>query len=107
MEMAQCSGRRLMIDEVDAGIHHARLDAFWKATVQSAIANDVQLFAVTHNAESLASLKRVFEGEELKGWQNLVRCIALSQLSDKKTIKAYTYPWDEFQAAIDQDNELR
>jgi hypothetical protein len=107
MEMAQSSGGRLMIDEIDAGIHHSRLDGFWKATVQSAISNDVQLFAVTHNAECLASLKRVFETEGLKEKQNLVRCIALSKLSDNKTIKAYTYPWDEFQAAIDQDNELR
>jgi hypothetical protein len=107
MEMAQCSDGRLMIDEVDAGIHHSRLDGFWKATVQSAISNNVQLFAVTHNAECLASLKRIFESEDLKGAQNMVRCIALSQLPDKKTIKAYTYPWDEFQAAINQDNELR
>jgi AAA15 family ATPase/GTPase len=107
MDIARYQNGRLMIDEIDAGIHHTRLDNFWKVIVKAAFDNEVQLFAVTHNAECLKSLKRVFESNELKGRQKEVRCIALSHLADGKTVKAYTYPWEEFQAAIDHDNELR
>lgn len=107
MDIARYQNGRLMIDEIDTGIHHTRLDNFWKVIVQAAFDNEVQLFAVTHNAECLKSLKRVFENGELKSRQNEVRCIALTHLADQKTVKAYTYPWEEFQAAIDQDNELR
>jgi AAA15 family ATPase/GTPase len=107
MEMARCQNGRLMVDEVDAGIHHSRMDTYWRSIVRAALDNNIQLIAATHSLECLQSLKRVFETGELASSQGEVRCVALSQLPDRKTIKAYTYPWTEFQAALSHENELR
>jgi hypothetical protein len=30
LQLTLCKGKRLMIDEIDAGIHHSRFAAFWK-----------------------------------------------------------------------------
>jgi AAA15 family ATPase/GTPase len=107
MEMVEFANGRLMIDEIGAGIHHSRMDTFWTAIAKAAFSNNVQLFAATHDLEVLQSLKRVFENDkDLKDRQDTVRCIALSRAADGN-VKAYTYPWEAFQAAINNDNELR
>jgi len=107
MEMARCQNGRLMIDEVDAGIHFSRMDNYWRGIVAAARENQVQLFAATHSLECIQSLKRVFESGPLADFQNDVRCIALTELKDGKTVKAYTYGWSEFLTAIEHGNEVR
>jgi len=107
MEMARCQNGRLMIDEIDAGIHFSRMDNYWRGIVMAARENRVQLFAATHSLECIQSLKRVFESDPLTDSQNDVRCIALTELKDRKTVKAYTYGWSEFLTAIEHGNEVR
>ena len=99
MEMARYPHGRLMIDEIDAGIHYRRLDHFWTAIAQAAFESDIQIFAATHSLECLKSLKRVFESAPLREHQSEVRCIALELLADQQTVRPYTYSWEEFQSA--------
>ena len=105
IEMQINSGSRLMIDEVDTGIHHSRMKVFWKTLIRAARANNVQLFATTHNAECIKYYKEALE-EEGEEMQNDARIIRLAEMPDKQ-VKAYTREFHEFAHAIENENELR
>lgn len=105
IEMQIHSGSRLMIDEIDTGIHYKRMKTVWKTLIRAAKANNVQLFATTHNAECIKYYKEALEeeGEEIKSESRIIR---LAEMKDKQ-VKAYTYEFHEFAHAIENDNELR
>jgi hypothetical protein len=108
VEIAMCKGRRLMIDEIDTGIHHSRFKLFWKTILKAAKKKDVQIFATTHNHECLRFLKETLELEEddMKSMQNDTRYFLLHQQKDKSVVAA-NYNFSQFQFAIDQNNEIR
>lgn len=96
------SGKRLMIDEVDTGVHYTRMKDFWKTIIQASIDNKVQLFATTHSKECLQYFKDAIA--ELK-LENEARVIRLVEHKDK-SIKSYTYNFEQFEQSIDY-NEIR
>jgi AAA15 family ATPase/GTPase len=97
------SGKRLMIDEIDTGVHYSRIKDFWKMLIQSSIDNNVQLFATTHSKECLQSYQEALE--EL-GYQEKGRIIRLVEHSNSQ-VKAYTYTYEQFGQSLDNDNEIR
>jgi AAA15 family ATPase/GTPase len=97
------SGKRLMIDEIDTGIHYSRMKDFWKILIESSIDNQVQLFATTHSKEALQYYKEALE--EL-GYQDKGRVIRLVE-HKQKVVKAYTYTFEQFEQSLDNDNEIR
>ncbi len=96
------SGKRLMIDEVDTGVHYSRMKDFWKTIIQASVDNKVQLFATTHSKECLLYFKEAIA--ELK-LENEARVIRLVEHKDK-SIKSYTYNFEQFEQSIDY-NEIR
>lgn len=106
VEIAVSADSRLMIDEIDSGIHYSRLKSLWRTTINSARQNNTQLFITTHNDECLAFLKEVLEEDEFSEMQSMCKCYTLKQLPNGST-KAYTYSFDEFSFAINQQIELR
>lgn len=106
MEIVICSNDYLCIDEIDTGIHYSKFKDFSKAIFSTANKNNVQLFITTHNNEFLKAFKEVLEEEEFKKYQNETKCFSLKKLP-KGDIKAYSYNFDEFEFAIEQENELR
>ncbi|MFN9500590.1 MAG: AAA family ATPase, partial [Chryseotalea sp.] len=60
-EITLQSGKRLMIDEIDAGIHYTRYKTFWKVILQAAKENQVQLFMTTHNEECIKYYREAIE----------------------------------------------
>ncbi len=104
VEIPQNKHRRLMIDEIDAGIHYSRAKDFWKKILVEAKENDVQIFATTHNKEGL---KYFYEAlEELPEYQQDARCFTLSQIKDE-SIKSYTQTYEQFEHALLHDIEIR
>ncbi len=97
------SGKRLMIDEIDTGIHYSKMKDFWKILIESSIDNKVQLFATTHSKEALQYYKEALE--EL-GYQDKGRVIKLVEHKNKE-VKAYTYIFEQFEQSLDNDNEIR
>src|SRR5690606_11655525 len=57
IEIYRNQGKRIMIDEIDYGIHFARKSEFWKAILHAAQVNQVQIFATTHNNECIQALQ--------------------------------------------------
>jgi AAA15 family ATPase/GTPase len=100
------NGNRLMIDEVDAGIHYSRFKEFWKTILTAANDNNVQLFMTTHNEECIKYFKEVLEND-LPELQEKSRSITLVENSKTKKVSAYTYTFNQLEANIDSGNELR
>ncbi len=104
VELPMCKHRRLMIDEIDTGIHYSRFKDFWKTILVAAKENDVQIFATTHNKEGL---KYFYEAlEELPDYQQNARCFTLAKIKDN-SIKAYTQTYEQFEHALHYDIEIR
>ena len=96
---------RLMIDEIDTGIHYSRFKEFWRVILRTAKENNVQLFMTTHNEECIKYFKDVLDEEsELK---NLTRSITLVEHNETKKVTAFTYSFEEFEHAINVGNEIR
>jgi hypothetical protein len=99
-------GSRVMIDEVDAGIHFSRLNEFWKVILKAAQDNDVQLFMTTHNEECIRYFKEVLE-DDLPELQKDVRNITLVENPKTKIVTAHTYDFEQLEHAINIGNEVR
>lgn len=54
-----CRGGTVCIDEIENGLHHTAMKAFWSALVRFARDEDIQVIATTHNLE----LMRYIAGE--------------------------------------------
>lgn len=106
LEIVQCRGKKLMVDEIDTGIHYSRFKLFWKSIIMAAIDNDVQLFATTHNLECLKYFKEALEEKDMIQYQKDARHFLIEKVANNE-IKAFTYNFEQFESAIDLGNEIR
>ena len=109
VDIVYFSNQRLMIDEIDTGIHYSRMKDFWKTILMAAKENDVQLFATTHNEECIRYFIEALEEieKEQPGFQNLGKGINLFEVPESKDIKSITYSFNEFEHSFFAGNELR
>ena len=99
LEILDAKGKRLMIDEIETGIHFSRLKDFWKTVITLCKKYDVQLFATTHSLEcqkyfvyALAEL----EEEDRKNARN----ISLVEDSEGQ-VKSITFDFKQFEFAME------
>ena len=97
---------KILIDEIDAGIHYSHFPNFWKVILKVAFEYNVQLFATTHNLECIGYFKDILEDKDFKEYQALSRTITLRNLSNGKK-KAYIRKFEEFEYELDSDLEIR
>lgn len=93
---------RLMIDEVDTGIHYSRLKKFLSSLIQVSTSEKKQIFATTHSKECIVNFKSAVKEA---GMEEKARIIRLAETANG--IKAYTIRYEEFESAIQADSELR
>ena len=99
LEILDAKGKRLMIDEIETGIHFSRLKDFWKTVITLCKKYDVQLFATTHSLEcqkyfvyALAEL----EEEDRKNARNI------SLLENKEgNVESVTFDYEQFEFALE------
>ncbi len=106
MKIVVHRGKRLMIDEIDAGVHFKKFKDFWRTILLAAQQNEVQIFATTHNLECLQAFKEVFEETEMIGLQQDARCFELIEMPDKQ-VKAYSNEYIEFATMIETGTNIR
>lgn len=106
LEIQMVKGERLMIDEIDTGVHYSRFQLFWKTIIKSAVENNVQLFATTHNLECLKYFKEALEEKDMIQYQKDARHFLIEKVANNE-IKAFTYNFEQFESAIDLGNEIR
>lgn len=95
--------RKICIDEFDVGIHYSKLKNFWKIIINLCLDFNIQLFATTHSQECI---KAFIEANSDISIKNNIRLIKLQENKDK-SIKAITYPYNEFQYLVESETETR
>jgi AAA15 family ATPase/GTPase len=108
LEIIQCKGNRIMIDEIDTGIHWTKQIKFWNHIIQSCKANGVQLFATTHSSDCIKAL--VSAAEMNKEIQTEIRLIELEEFISKagvNTHQATTYDYNTAKFKLDTETNIR
>ena len=98
---AATPNQMLLIDDIDAGLHHRAMDAMWTMVMEAARRRDLQVFATTHSIDCLTSLRRACERDDRRGED--VRVIRLV----KGGRAAITFTADELATAIEGEVEVR
>ncbi len=93
---------RLMIDELDAGVHHSHLKDFTKSLLLVAKDEKKQIFATTHSKECIENFITALEET---GMQSEGRIIHLAET--KSGLMGYTMKFEEFENAILAESEIR
>ena len=90
-----------MIDEVENGLHYSVQPEFWRMVMQTAQANNVQVFATTHSWDCVSGFARAaLESVDAEG--------LLYRLSRRRGyLQAVDYPEEELKIAADQHIEVR
>jgi AAA15 family ATPase/GTPase len=99
LEILMAKGKRLMIDEIETGIHFSRLKDFWKTVITLCKKYEVQLFATTHSLECQRYFLEAFTelGEE---YQKEARNISLLE-NKEGNIESVTYDFEQFGFAME------
>ncbi len=106
LHIPACKGKRLMIDEIDAGVHFKKFKDFWRTILLAAKQNKVQIFATTHNLECLQAFKEVLEETEMLDFQQDARCFELLELPNKE-VKSFSYTYEKFANLINTGTNFR
>ena len=91
----------LLIDEVENGIHHSMQRTLWKMVLQTALKNNVQVFAATHSWDCMRGFAQA--AMELEDADSVL--VRLERHRDKT--HAIEYSEGELQVAAEQGIEVR
>jgi hypothetical protein len=92
----------LLVDDIDAGLHHRVMDGMWKMVLTTARRRNLQVFATTHSIDCLTALKRICAQDETAG--NDVRVVRLVKGGPTTGI---TFTAAELATAIEGEVEVR
>ena len=101
-----CKNGIIFIDEIDNGMHFSSLSSLWKAIISTSKLLNIQVFATTHNIESLQSINRVLSDSAFADSRADIMCYSLRHLPTD-ILKSYEYPYEKFQYVINQEIEIR
>lgn len=96
----------ILIDEIDNGLHYSSQATLMKALLQAAETYNVQIFATTHNYETLRKLIEVLQEKDMARHREHVKVITLRR-TENHSAKAYYYDYEKFHFAIEQEIEIR
>jgi AAA15 family ATPase/GTPase len=102
MYVKERGDNRLMIDEIDTGIHYSKQKDFWINIIKICKELNVQLFATTHSKECLEAF--VEASKEINS-ENDIRLIELKDYNSK--IYSNTLKYESIIASLDSNVELR
>ena len=102
--LAMAEGKKIMIDEIDAGIHHTKFKEFWTVVMQAATEYNVQIFATTHNEECVEYFVEALS--DLEAQQEKARVIELYTTKEEQ-IKAMVYDYEAMATAEETGHEMR
>ncbi len=94
----------VLIDEIENGLHFSALKPLWSAIFKATQKFKVQLFATTHNIETLKYLKTEIETNQK--FAHKVRSYTLRKI-ENDIVKTYKYDYEKFEFSIEQGIEIR
>ena len=102
----RCRNGILLIDEIDNGLHFSAMKVLWKAILKAASDNNVQLFATTHNIDSLKGLINILDEEDYSSYRSEISAIKLIK-SNEGIVSGLKYDYQSFRYSINQELEMR
>lgn len=96
----------VLIDEIENGLHYSALKPLWNAVFKATQKFNVQLFATTHNIETLKYLQKAIEDADNTEFENSVRSYTLRKV-ENDIVKSYKYDYEKFEFSIEQGIEIR
>ncbi len=96
----------VFIDEIENGLHFGVMQKLWTILYKTAKKFNVQIFATTHNIETLSHLKVAVDELKEENFSEAVRCFTIRKFDDCN-LKAYRYNYNEFKFAIEHNIEMR
>lgn len=100
----ECKNGVVLIDEVSNGFHYSVMTNLWKVIIKAAHDNNVQIFATTHDLDSIKGLSRaIVESEGLD--EGVVSSFKLQK--NGEDLAAYRYSPKQLEFAIEQEIEMR
>ncbi len=100
----ECKNGIVLIDEISNGFHYSVMEGLWRAIAFAARKNNVQIFATTHDIDSIKGLRDVATSDEqIKGSSV---CFKLLSASDSE-LKSYRYSLDSIDYSLNQEIEVR
>ncbi|GGG58042.1 AAA family ATPase [Epilithonimonas arachidiradicis] len=103
LKVLSLKGERIMIDEIETGIHHSRQKYFWINILKICNELNVQLFATTHSNECIQAF---YEASKELNEQKDIRLISLQE-GEKEKIYTTTYTFENIEAGLYSNIELR
>lgn len=94
-------GGMVLVDEIENGLHHTVMARVWSGIARLVKRFDVQLFATTHNWESIKAADEAFQGDIRDDF----RLHRLERMKD--ATKAVTYDREALTAAMAAEFEVR
>ncbi|MBF4473002.1 MULTISPECIES: AAA family ATPase [Flavobacterium] len=104
LKMLSLKGKRILIDEIEIGIHYSKMKDFWVNIMKVCKELDVQLFATTHSQECTETY---IEASNLLNYNNEIRLVKLEESTNKDKIYASTFTYNQISAGLDSNVELR
>lgn len=101
-----CKGGVILIDELSNGFHYSVMKPVWDIVIHAAIKNDVQIFATTHDADSIRGFQQAALAVKAKKDEGIAAGFKLQRVSGDE-LKAYRYTVSQLGYAIDQEMEIR
>ena len=102
MYVKEKGGDRIMIDEIDTGIHYSKQKDFWINILSVCKELKVQLFATTHSKDCIVAFTEASKEINEKN----IRLIRLQENKDK-SIKAICYPFETVEYFVESNTEER
>ena len=97
----------LLLDEVDNGLHYLSMPVMWQAILHAARECKTQIFATTHNIDSLYGLNQVLESEEYQESQSEISIYTLRKDFTNGTLHALQSNYAQFSHLTEQNIEMR
>ena len=95
-------GKRILIDEIEIGIHHSKMKNFWVNIMKVCKELKVQLFATTHSNECIEAY--VEASNEIQN-EDEIRLIELKEYKSK--IYSNTLKFESITTALQSEVDLR
>lgn len=100
----ECKNGMVLIDELSNGFHYSVMKGLWRSIFSVAQKNNVQIFATTHDLDSIKGLRDA--AVSCKEYGNSIACFKLQSVKNAE-LKSYQYSLDSVDYSLTQDIEIR
>lgn len=100
----ECKGGIVLVDEISNGFHYSVMKGLWASIISAASKNNVQIFATTHDLDSIKGLRdAAIKNPNLA---DNVSCFKLLRTADS-VLNSYRYSLDSVNYSLNQEIEIR